>query len=177
MIRVWGQYAFSLKRPWTIVTLQRVQEAIRSFKPYKAPGPDGIYPIMLQKAPKILALELRDIIRECLLTGHVPDAWKKAHVTFIPKIGKDNYDLPKSYRPISLTSFMLKTTEKVIEAHLRDGGYKHFNENQHAYRKGRSTETAIHNLVARIEHSYYNGQVALAIFCLLYTSPSPRDRG
>ena len=32
----------------------------------------------------------------------------------IPKPGKANYDNPKSYRPISLTSFLMKGLERII---------------------------------------------------------------
>ena len=33
-----------------IVTPERIKWALKSFKPYKSPGPDGIYPALLEKA-------------------------------------------------------------------------------------------------------------------------------
>jgi len=40
-------------------------------------------------------------------------------VVFIPKAGKKDFSDPKSLRPISLTSFLLKTLEKLVDASLR----------------------------------------------------------
>jgi hypothetical protein len=34
---------------------------------------------------------------------------------FIPKLGRISYELAKSFRPISLTSFLLKTMERLFE--------------------------------------------------------------
>ncbi|CAK1596004.1 unnamed protein product [Parnassius mnemosyne] len=39
---------------------------------------------------------------------------------FIPKAGRKDYALPKSFRPINLSSFLLKTLEKVIDRYIRD---------------------------------------------------------
>jgi hypothetical protein len=41
-------------------------------------------------------------------------------VTFTPKTGKANYTETKAYCPISLSSFMLKTMEKLVDGHIRD---------------------------------------------------------
>jgi hypothetical protein len=41
-------------------------------------------------------------------------------VVFIPKPGK-SLSQAKSLRPISLMSFPLKTLEKIIDRHIRDG--------------------------------------------------------
>ena len=74
-------------------------------------------------------------------------------VIFIPKPSRDYYDLAKSFRPISLTSFLLKTMERIIDQHIRTGPLKRFplHETQHAYQKSKSCETALHDLVSRIE--------------------------
>ena len=147
-----------------MITLARVNRAIRSFKSYKAAGADGIHPQMLKNAGPKLTYILRNLLRGSLKTGTIPDLWKTANVVFIPKPGKDSYELPKSFRPISLTSFLLKTMEKVIDYHLSDEKFRPYHKNQHAYRPGRSTETALHNLVARIEKPMHNRQFALCIF-------------
>jgi hypothetical protein len=41
-------------------------------------------------------------------------------VTFRPKPRKANCNEAKAYAPISLSSFMLKTTEKLVDGHIRD---------------------------------------------------------
>jgi len=72
----------------------------------------------------------------------------------------------KSFRPISLTSFLLKTIERLIDRFIRDGTLVRYplNKNQHAYLAGKSTDTALHNLVGRIERALNNKEYALGIF-------------
>ena len=84
-------------------------------------------------------------------------------MAFIPKPGKERHDRPASFRPVSLSSFMLKVMEKVVKQHVETVGRKRLNAHQHAYRMGRSTETALHHLVVKIEDAYYKGTFALAV--------------
>ena len=44
--------------------------------------------------------------RACLALGHVPTAWRKVRVTFIPKPGKPSYIEAKAYRAICLLLFI-----------------------------------------------------------------------
>ena len=59
----------------------------------------------------------------------------------------------KDYRPISLTSFLLKTLERLVDGYFKEGPLKIWllHEEQHAYRTGRSVETALLSLVNFIE--------------------------
>jgi hypothetical protein len=68
-------------------------------------------------------------------------------VTFIPLPGKLDYTKSKAYCPISLLSFLLKTMKKLVDRHIRDGvlTIHPLHRNQHAYQKGKSTETALRN--------------------------------
>jgi hypothetical protein len=74
-------------------------------------------------------------------------------VTCIPKLVNLDYTEAKAYRPISLSSFLLKTMEKLVDRHIRDDVLRihPLHLNQHAYQKGKSTETALYNVVTRIE--------------------------
>ena len=141
------------KRPTTedwkmarsICTYNRVIWAISNLQPYKSPGVDGIIPIFLQKGLQVLTTHLIGIFRSSLAIGYIPIPWRRAKVVFIPKVGKKDTNDPKSYRPISLTSFLLKTLEKVVDNFIR-GTYlieKPLHHSQHAYRSGRSTEIAL----------------------------------
>jgi hypothetical protein len=87
-------------------------------------------------------------------------------VTFIPKPEKLDYTEAKAYRPISLSSFMLKTMEKLVDRHVRDGTLKihPLHRNQHVYHIGKSTETALHNVVTRIEYAIKHKDIALGAF-------------
>ena len=149
-----------------IIDKEIILWAINSFQPYKSPGLDGIHPITLQKSADIISDHLEDIFRGSLFYGHIPERWKTSSVIFIPKPGKPNYEQPKSFRPISLTSFLLKTLERIIDKRLRETVLTSFpiHRNQHAYQNGRSTETALHCLISKIEDAYEKNQYALGAF-------------
>jgi hypothetical protein len=47
--------------------------------------------------------------------AYVPAIWHQVKVVFIPKAGKNSYTGPRDFRPISLTSFLLKTLERLVD--------------------------------------------------------------
>jgi hypothetical protein len=98
-----------------VVTYRRVGWAIDSFDPYNSPGMDGIFPALLQEGREVLVPYLVRIFRTCLAAGYVPKAWRQVKVVFIPKPGRNTYSGPKDYRPISLTLFLLKTMERLVD--------------------------------------------------------------
>lgn len=143
-----------------------VRWAINSFKPYKASGMDGISPVLLQRGAEVLIPHLVKVFRASYAWGHLPEQWNRVKVIFIPKAGKKDYALAKSFRPISLSSFLLKTLEKVLDKYIRDNCLlcKPIHNNQHAYRMGRSTETALLEVVDRVEKALEDKEIALTAF-------------
>jgi hypothetical protein len=61
-----------------------------------------------------------------MVYGFIPTAWRQVRVTFTPKPRKLDYTEAKAYRPISLSSFLLKTTEKLVDRHIRDGAFRKY---------------------------------------------------
>ena len=61
---------------------------------------------------------------------------------------------------------MFKTLERLILWHLEETVLKNFSmhKNQHAFRKGRSTESALSDLVDHLESSALCGGVAVGVF-------------
>ena len=149
-----------------IVTDERVEWAISLFAPFKSPGLDGIFPALLQKGLDIILSRLVSLFRACVALGYVPYQWRTSRVVFLPKPGRTDYTQVKSFRPISLTSFLMKTVERLIDRYLRDGTLVWYplSKNQHAYLAGKSTDTALHNLVGKIERALDNKAYALGIF-------------
>ena len=83
---------------------------------------------------------------------------------FIPKPGKP-LSQAKSLRPISPMSFILKTLEKLLDRHIKDGVLVEIlHQNQFAYRAGMSTETALFQVVHRLEKSLNHREIALGAF-------------
>ena len=92
----------------SICSLEKMERAINEFLPFKTPGPDGIYPVLLQKGWNSIRNIHQTIFQMCLKYSYVPKVWKKGTGIFIPKPGKENYHEAKSFRMITLTSFQLK---------------------------------------------------------------------
>lgn len=149
-----------------IITLSNVKWALTLFSPFKSPGGDGIFPALLQEGPDSLQPILCELFRASLAYGYIPRAWRLSRVVFIPKRGRSDHSSPKSYRPISLSSFLLKTLERLVERYVRRRVLSDtpLHRNQHAYQPGKSCETALHQLVGRIEDSLAGKEIALCAF-------------
>jgi hypothetical protein len=149
-----------------VVTCGRVVKAIDSFAPYRSPGMDGIFPSPVTRgmgAP--CPLPCRDFFA-CLVNGYVPAIWHQVKVLFIPKPGRDSYGRPKDFRPISLTLFLLKTTNRLADRFLRDEilALMPLHRNQHAYQARKSVETALYQLVVSVEKVHDKQETALGVF-------------
>jgi hypothetical protein len=71
-----------------------------------------------------------------------------------------------AFRPVSLTSFFLKTMERLVDSYISSGPLKSFPpmESQYAYhgvQRGKSTEAALHDLVQKIKRSLNQTEFAL----------------
>ncbi|XP_037942646.1 uncharacterized protein LOC119675512 [Teleopsis dalmanni] len=149
----------------SVVSSRRIKWAIYFFSPYKSPDPDGVLPIMLQSLGDVAVNWLSTIFCSCFSLNHVPSGWRQVRVVFIPKAGRTGHSTAKDYRPISLTSFLLKTMERLIDAYIRSlHSFAKISRAQHAYFKGKSTETALHEVVTVVEKFLGCKQFTLAAF-------------
>ena len=149
-----------------VVNRDRIRWAINSFKRFKSPGVDGIFPALLQEGGEDLIKRLDLIFKSCLALGNIPKTWRTARVVFIPKPGKKDYDSAKSFRPICLTSFLLKTLERLVDRHIREYALveRPVQISQHTYQAGRSVETALHHLVGVVEGALERKRSVLSVF-------------
>ena len=127
---------------------------IRSLNPNKASGPDEISSQMLLLCDETVTLPLRIIYSNILKTGTYPDTWKVANVT--PVIKKQNKQLIKNYRPISLLPICGKILEKIIFNHLYTylTSNNLITKNQAGFRPGDSTTNQLLDLVDTIHRSF-----------------------
>ena len=133
-----------------LLTPNIVKNALGSFAPNKAPGPDEFRPKTLNNlGPKALGL-LTEIYRHSLEHAYIPKAFLHMKVVFIPK-DKPDRSCPKSYRPITLSSFLLKGLERIVQWYLQETVLKTPLVNQHAYTKNRSCDTALSEAINQIE--------------------------
>lgn len=108
-----------------------------------ATGTDGISrEMIILSLPRTLST-LTNIVNKSLVSGVVPDQWKKALITPIPKVDKPTE--PKDLRPISILPFLSKLLEKAVFYQLSGYVEKHnvLPSLQSGFRKCRGTVTAL----------------------------------
>lgn len=110
------------------ITISTIREAIFSFKGYKSPGADRIFPVLLQEGFDIICDSLLEIYTDSIRYNTIPLNWTKSRVVFIPKPGRFEYISHKDFRPLSLTSFLLKGLEKLILWYRRKISYIQFTQ-------------------------------------------------
>jgi hypothetical protein len=103
-----------------------------------AAGPDQIPAVLLKKCKSALLDPLCRLWRESVRTGDIPSALKRALITPIYKGGAR--DQPCNYRPVALTSHIIKVFEKVVVKQLTEYMESRdlHNRHQHGFRGGRS---------------------------------------
>ena len=149
-----------------IVAPHRVDRAIKELATNKAPGPDEIRNEMITKAWKWIKDPVRMIFHHSLALGATPSSWHHITGCVIPKPLKTDYTNPRAFRIISLTSSFQKILERLILWHLEQDLNipGRLTKNQHGFKKGKSTESAIHSLVRRIEDAMASGNYSLGVF-------------
>ena len=149
-----------------ICSFEHMEAAINEFQPFKAPGPDGLYPVLLQRGSNQLKGYEHVIFQACLRHSYVPLAWKEGTGIFLPKPGKERYFEAKFFCMITLTSFQLKWLERLVLYHINEENnvQAKLSASQYGFRAGVSTETALHEFVRRVEHCLVRKKPALGIF-------------
>ena len=122
-----------------VIIYRRVEWAIDSFAPYESPGMDDIFAALLQERREDAIPYLARTFRACLSSSYVPAIWRQVKVVFImPKPIRNFYSGRRDFRSLSLTSFLLKTMERMVDRYLRDEALSQvpLYPNQHAYQTG-----------------------------------------
>ena len=92
------------------------------------------------------------IYKLSILLNFTPNRWKDGKIIFIPKPGKPRYDIAKSWRPITLTNYLLKGLERLCGWKMDEALTRYpVHTYQHGFRTDRNTETAISGVVDYIE--------------------------
>ena len=90
----------------------------------KATGGDGVSARLLKTTAPAVAKSLTHLFNCSLRTGKIPQEWKAANVTPVPKKGRKE-DV-NSYRPVSVLPVIAKVFEAVVHRQL----YQYLEENQ-----------------------------------------------
>ncbi len=84
-------------------------------------------------------------------------------VVYIPKKGKDDNSMPKAYRPITLSNFLLKVMEKVIHWFLGERVVALPLPNMHANTRDLGTEMTLLSFSDLVESAFHRGKKSLVI--------------
>ena len=118
-----------------------IYSLLRTINSTKSPGPDGIHPLIVKTLAAVLAPPLYSLFRMSLDTATLPLDWKTGIVRPYLK-GGDTAD-PANYRPICMSSVVIKVLEKlvrnVLDHFLARKGF--FSSAQHGFVPGRSCIT------------------------------------
>ena len=129
----------------TDITIEEkdIKDAINCIDENSSAGPDGVPAYIIKKLRNYLAKPLKLIFRKSLDEAKLPEMFKMAYITPIHKGGSRKK--PGNYRPVSLTSHIMKVFEKIIKKNIVEYLEKkeRFNKNQFGFMKGRGTQTQL----------------------------------
>ena len=129
----------------------------------KSSGPDGISPRLLKNCAHQLASVFTVIFNWSLQSCQVPYCLKKATIIPIPK--KNSVSCLNDYRPVALTSAVIKCLEEFVLKYLNSLVPLSFDQFQFAYRKNSSTDDAISIFMHKLlEHLEKQGSYARVLF-------------
>jgi hypothetical protein len=142
-----------------VFTAADVQQQCTRQHTKSAPGPDAILPIFLKHAGPAAWQALSTLFTFSWTHSVTPQAWREANVMALYK-GDGSRAEPSSYRPISMTSIIIRTFEHLIHrrlsatldpAVLQAAAPGYFAHTQFGFRSGRSTSDAIHYLISSVQ--------------------------
>ncbi len=123
------------------VSEDEVRRELRRVNIRKAAGPDGITGCVLRSCADQLAGLFTSIFNESLATSVIPTSFKKSVIIPVPKNSKPS--CLNDYRPVALTSTVMKVFERLLKKHIWSSIPATLDPLQFAYRPNRSTDDAI----------------------------------
>ncbi len=107
----------------------------------KEPGPDGVSPACLKSCADQLAPIFTQIFNRSLELCEVPSCFKCSTIIPVPK--KPKITGLNDYRPVALTSVVMKSFERLVLAYLKASTGPLLDPLQFAYRANRSVDDAV----------------------------------
>ena len=143
-----------------------LQKAVNDLPTSKTPGPDSIRNEHIIQGWDHISDLVHHSFYHSLLMGRTPSCWNTQDGVIIPKPDKPDYCNPKAFRIISLSSAFQKLLEKLIYWHIESTSNlsELLTEKQFGFKRGTSTDAAIHKITRKIEDAILDGGHALGLF-------------
>lgn len=146
------------------IQIESVASQLRHLDPKKGAGLDNIPCRLLKSSADLIAPSLTYIYNLSLVSGTFPGDWKTAKVVPLFKAG--NKDQVGNYRPISILPVVAKILEKEVHRQAYAYVIEHnlLHSSQHGFRRKRSTQTALINVVDQWLQNMDNSEVTCVVF-------------
>ena len=158
-----------------VIDQETVGRYLKATKVNKSPGPDGICGRTLRFCADQLSGVFRDIFQSSVDTATVPTIWKTS--TIIPIQKKTNPKELNDFRPVALTSLVMKTLEKIIKSLIMSATEQKLDPLQFAYRAGRGVDDAklfiLNKLYSHLEKSHAHARILFADFSSAFNLMQP----
>ncbi|XP_077458140.1 uncharacterized protein LOC144075198 [Stigmatopora argus] len=133
------------------ITVDQVIKQLKKIEARKATGPDGLSSRLLRECADQLGIVILHIFYLSLSLQKVPTLWKTSCVVPVPKTAYPRE--PNHFRPVALTSHLIKTLERIILNHLSPLMNAELDPLQFAYRPGIGVEDATTYLMHKVIQS------------------------
>ena len=152
--------------PTTLVpktSASEVKRITNKGKTSSAPGPDGLSYETLKNLPHQAFTIIAAILNLAMSFHYFPSPWKTAHITTIPKPGK-NPSLPQNRRPISILNTIGKIYERLILNRILHHALKIIPDTQFGFVPHRSTTLQLLRITNYIQSGFANFEHTAAVF-------------
>ncbi len=120
---------------------QRVFSILSKLNASKAVGPDKIHGKVLKTCAYALSIPLSILFKKSYYTSSLPSDWKLAHIVPVHKKGSKSE--VQNYRPISLTSLVVKVMERIVRDELMSKCEYMLDPRQHGFLPNKSCATQL----------------------------------
>jgi len=118
-----------------------IEKLLKNLDPNKAQGADNIHGKVLKQCSVTLSRPLALLFNICYSNGCIPADWKLANV--VPVHKKGSKAEVTNYRPISLTSIIMKIYERIIRDDLTGRCHHLIDSRQHGFMLEKSCTTQL----------------------------------
>ena len=145
----------------SIITEHQLERVISKINPKKAPGPDGITNMVIQKTYDTTKAHILTMTQASFALAHFPKPYKMSTTVVLRKPNKPDYTRPNAYRPIALENTMGKILESIMAENLSYLTEEHqlLPEEHYGGRPNRTAEQALLMLTERIHEAWRKREI------------------
>ena len=150
---------------------------MKCLKEHKAAGPDNVSPRLLKNCSAELAPVFYVIFNWSIQICKVPSIYKFSKIIPVPK--KTNAEVFNDFRPVALTSCIMKCFERVVLKFIKSLLPADFDPYQFAYRENRCIEDAlsitIHEILQHLESANTYARILFIDFSSAFNTIIPQQ--